>query len=193
MSPRSQTDEWLMAHVAQGHREHLEPLVRRHASSLLTFIQRMVGDRHRGEELFQEVFLTVWIKRGQYDLIRPFKPWLYTIALNKCRAVHRSRQPVLVNLSQEADDHRSTGNSPVEQAIAMETAAQVTAAVGRLPEKQRAVVALHVWQGLPYSEIAEMLECTEATARSHMSHGLAALRKQLTRQIAGVLEDEPRP
>src|SRR6266571_9373160 len=91
MDPRQERDEWLMAQVALGKRDHLEPLVRRYASPLLTFIQRMVGDAHRSEELFQDVFLAVWSKRRQYQFPRPFKPWLYGIALNKCRADFRSR------------------------------------------------------------------------------------------------------
>ena len=56
-------DENLMANVAQGQRAPLEVLVRRHGSALLTFIRRMVGDPHRSEELFQDVFLAVWSKR----------------------------------------------------------------------------------------------------------------------------------
>src|SRR5438270_11994312 len=91
MHPRKDTDEWLMAQVAAGRRDHLEPLVRRYASPLLTFIRRMVGDPHRSEELFQEVFLAVWSKRQQYQFPRSFKNWLYTIALNRCRQDFRTR------------------------------------------------------------------------------------------------------
>ena len=82
-------DEWWMAEVAKGKREALEPLVRRFASPLLTFLERMVGDRHKGEELFQEVFLAVWNKRGLYEYPRPFRSWLFAIALNQCRAAFR--------------------------------------------------------------------------------------------------------
>src|SRR5438105_8196624 len=91
MNPRYEGDEWLMAQVAKGQRDHLEPLIRRHANPLLTFIRRMVGDRHRSEELFQEVFLAVWKHRSQYDYPRPFKAWLYAIAANKCHALFRTR------------------------------------------------------------------------------------------------------
>jgi DNA-directed RNA polymerase specialized sigma24 family protein len=56
MNARTDRDEYLMAQVRLGKREYLEPLVRRYASSLLTFIDRMVGNRHHSEELFQEVF-----------------------------------------------------------------------------------------------------------------------------------------
>src|SRR5262245_35181724 len=91
MNAPEERDEWLMTQVARGKRDQLEPLIRRHATPLLTFIPRMVGDRHKSEELFQEVFLAVWVKRGTYKFPRPFKPWLYAIALNKCRAAFRKK------------------------------------------------------------------------------------------------------
>src|SRR5262245_4001332 len=73
---KSETDEWLMAQVARGRRECVEPLLRRHAGPMLSFLRRLVGDIHRSEELFQEVFLAVWVKRTQYEAGRAFRPWL---------------------------------------------------------------------------------------------------------------------
>src|SRR5947209_15960358 len=97
MDPGAERDEFLMYQVAAGHADGLEPLVRRHAAGLLTFLSRMLGDRHRAEELFQEVFLAVWLKRRQYQYPRPFRPWLYAIARNRCRAVFRLRTPAPVS------------------------------------------------------------------------------------------------
>jgi RNA polymerase sigma-70 factor (ECF subfamily) len=59
----------------------------------------------------------------------------------------------------------------------------VAAAVAQLPEQQRTVVVLRVWNGLSYGEIADILACSEGTARSHMHHGLGALRKYLERRM----------
>jgi RNA polymerase sigma-70 factor (ECF subfamily) len=177
-------DEEIMEQVAQGQTRRLEVLVRRHATRLLTFIQRMVGDRHRSEELFQEVFLAVWIKRRQYAYPRPFKPWLYAIALNRCRADFRVR-PALTRagraeaLTTVPDDH----DSPSDTAMAGETAILVSGALAELPPQQRAVVTLRIWDELPYSQIAEIIGCTEATARSHMHHALTALRRHLEPQV----------
>jgi RNA polymerase sigma-70 factor (ECF subfamily) len=177
MDPGDDRDEYLMARVAHGQPELLERLLRRHASPLLTFIRRMVGDRHRSEELFQEVFLAVWVKRHQYEYPRPFKPWLYAIALNKCRAAFRLRSVPPLPLGTE--DPAAPLAGPADAAIATETAALVGRAVTRLPPQQRAVVVLRIWDGLSYAAIAQALGCTEATVRSHMHHGLAALRKHL--------------
>jgi RNA polymerase sigma-70 factor (ECF subfamily) len=181
MEQRSDRDEWLMAQTALGKREPLEALIRRHASPLLTFIQQMVGDRHRSEELFQEVFLAVWIKRRQYQFPRPFRAWLYTIAVNKCREAFRQcdgRRPVVLEEDSPASP-LAAGPSPADTAVATETAALITAAVAQLPAQQRVVVVLRIWEGLPYAEIAEITGRTEGTVRSHMHHGLAQLRTLL--------------
>lgn len=173
-------DEYLMARVGRDQSELFEKLLRRHASPLLTFLQRMVGDHHRGEELFQEVFLALWVKRHQYQYPRPFKPWLYAIALNKCRAWFRRRGWAPLPLDAEETLTPATSSaSPADAAIATETAVLVNRAIQRLPHQQRAVVVLRVWDGLSYAQIAEVIGCTEATARSHMHHGLAALRTHL--------------
>jgi RNA polymerase sigma-70 factor (ECF subfamily) len=182
MDDADDRDEYLMARVQHGQPELLERLLRRHASPLLTFLHRMTGDRHRGEELFQEVFLAVWQKRHLYQYPRPFKAWLYAIALNKCRQAFRSLPPRTVALDGAVADEAG----PPETLIAAETAQMVSRAVAQLPPRQRAVVVLRVWEGLSYARIAEVLESEEATVRSHMHHGLAALRKSLVPRLGGL-------
>ena len=179
MSSGDDRDEFLMAQAARGRPELLERLLRRHATPLLTFIRRMVGDPHRSEELFQEVFLAVWCKRRQYDYPRPFKPWLYAIAINKCRAAFRLRALPSVPLGAGDDAPPGREAAPPDALLADETAELVSRAVTRLPPQQRAVVVLRVWEQMSYAEIAEALGCTETTVRSHMHHGLCALRKYL--------------
>lgn len=172
-------DEWLMTQVAQGKRDQLEPLLRRHAASLLTFLRRMLGDRHDSEEIFQEVFLAVWRKRTQYQFPRPFKAWLFGIALNKCRETFRARPQPGSFAGDLAETPAVAGPSPTDEAIATETAALVAAAVTRLPPQQRTVVVLRIWDGLSYAEIAEALGRSEGTVRANMHHGLVTLREHL--------------
>jgi RNA polymerase sigma-70 factor (ECF subfamily) len=178
MDQKAFHDEWLMAEAARGDRDCLASLVRRYANRLLTFIRRMVEDPHKSEELFQEVFLTVWKKRRQYQYPRPFKPWLYAIAANHCHGAFRTRTLPAAQVEEEAGP-LSPEPGPVETAIATETAALVAAAVRRLPAHQRAVVVLRVWEGMSYAEIAAVVGRTESTVRSHMHHGLASMRRYL--------------
>lgn len=172
-----ESDEWLMGRVRRGDRDALEKLVRRYASPLLTFIQRMLGDRHRAEELFQETFLRVWTKRRQYKLTNTFRGWLFTIAANACRDDFRRAKPTFrddLDPTASADD-----DDPTATAMRSETAAMVAESVSQLPAVQRAVVVLRVWNGLSYAEIADITGTEEATARSNMHRGLATLRRSL--------------
>ena len=183
MTTETDTDEALMAAVAAaGDRAALERLVRRHAGPLLGFVGRMLGgDGRRAEEIVQDALLSVWVKRALYQRDRPFKPWLYGIAVNGCRSEFRSRRWVFDDLP---DDLPQTGppaldGDPTVGLPAGETAALVAAALDRLPPQQRAVVMMRIWEDLPYSEIARVLDRSEGTVRSHMHHGLAALREWL--------------
>lgn len=169
-------DEWLMSQVARGKAESFEPLIRRHASPLLTFLTRMVRNEHQSEELFQDVFLAVWQKRGQYQYPRPFKSWLYAIAVNRCREAFRNAPAAALSLD---DQVLAAAGSPVETAIASETALLVDQAVALLPLQQRTVVVLRVWHQMAYGAIAEILETSEGTVRANMHNGLVALRKHL--------------
>jgi RNA polymerase sigma-70 factor, ECF subfamily len=178
MSDSAGRDEDLMAAVARGQKTALETLLRRHGGRLLAFLQRLIGDRHRGEELFQEVFLAVWAKRHSYDHSRPFRPWLYAIAMNKFRALFRSRAFADAG-GAPVDEPADPGRSPVDGVIAGEAATLIGHAMAALTPRQRAVVTLRVWEQMSYAEIAEVVDSTEATVRSHMQHGLAALRRRL--------------
>ena len=183
MDRQSESDEGLMCQVSQGRREPLNMLLRRYATPLLTFLQRMLGDRHRAEELFQEVFLAVWTGRRTYDPTRPFRAWLFGIAMNKCRADLRQRRTQPVPAQAAVLVAAAADCSPDEAAQAAERAALVTAALAELPELQRMVMTLRIWQGLSYAEIAAAIDRTESTARSHMFHALAAVRGFLERRL----------
>jgi RNA polymerase sigma-70 factor (ECF subfamily) len=171
-------DEEVMRLVALGETDLLEVLVRRHATRLLTFLHRLVGDRHRSEELFQEVFLLVWSKRSTYRYPRSFRNWLFAIAMNVFRqAMRRNRKHLSIQVEQIQPS--SDSETPSEHAQAGEAADLVRRAVLLLPGQQRAVVTLRIWEELPYSRIAEIVGCTETTVRSHMHHALASLRHHL--------------
>jgi RNA polymerase sigma-70 factor (ECF subfamily) len=174
------TDEELMGLVQAGGREGLSALMRRYANPLLTFLRRMTGDHHRSEELFQDVFLAVWVQRAEFATLRSFRAWLFGIASNKCRSDVRSRlRRPLVLAGDDTASVLEDGASPQEAAVATETATIVEQAVLNLPHVQRQVVVLRVWNSLSYLAIAQIIGCSEGTARSHMFHALNSMRLYL--------------
>ena len=182
MAASGEPDETLMARTANGDRACLELLVRRHATPLLTFLARLAGDRHRAEELFQEVFLAVWAKRRQYQHPRPFKAWLYAIAVNKCRAAFRVQPTWSAPLNER--DTAAAAVAPADAMMAAETADLVGRAVARLPEQQRAVVTLRISGGAFLRPHRRDRRLHGSHGALHMHHGLAALRKHLEHKLA---------
>ncbi|TWT38989.1 RNA polymerase sigma factor [Blastopirellula retiformator] len=175
-----ESDERLMQEAAGGAHEAFSLLMRRYANPILTFLRRMTQDHHRAEELFQEVFLAIWTSRRKYAFPRSVRPWVFGIAMNKCRQEFRKQgDPLVVPDSHYADTALEHGPPPDEGAIATENAALVETALLRLPMQQRTVVALRLWNGMSFAEIAEVVGCGESTARSNMHHGLNAMRDYL--------------
>ena len=71
----------------------------------------------------------------------------------------------------------------MQTALAIETATLVDAAVARLPQQQRLVVVLRVWNGMSFAEIAEITGTADSTVRSRMHRALAAMRKYLESRL----------
>ena len=171
-------DERIMARVRQGDREALEMLVRRYATQLLTFLHRMMADRSEAEDVFQEVWIAIWLKRRSFDTTRRFRPWMYRIAANRCSDFRRRRRPHLSSAACGLAEVLNTCDAD-DSLMRHETLQAVEDAIRGLPPAQREVVTLRVYASLTYGEIADVLETSETTARSHMSLALKSLRQRL--------------
>ncbi len=182
MTKIEQTDEWLMLQVKKGHADYVDPIIRRYADPILTYLVRATRDRHRAEELFQDVFQAVWEKRKTYKFPKPFRPWLYTIAANRYRSDYRKRKPIPKEFA-DTDSVPAKDSLPDQPMIQKETSSLLKSATEKLPEQQRQVLTMRVWNELSYAEIAKSLGIAEVTARSNMHHALVALRRTLKREL----------
>jgi RNA polymerase sigma factor (sigma-70 family) len=141
-----------------------------HAGAVMAILHGAVG-REGAEDCFQETFLSALRAYPKQKDTHNLRGWLLTIAHRKA-----------------IDHHRARGRSPVPVAEVAEIATedgipdrdeQLWAAVGGLPPKQRAAVALRYGSDLPHNEIAAALGCSPAAARRSLHEGLKRLRKEL--------------
>jgi RNA polymerase sigma-70 factor, ECF subfamily len=175
------SDERLMALALAGDEPAFQSLVRRLGSSILTLTTRMLGSDAAGEDVFVDVVATLWLKRHTYHSGRPVRPWALGIAANACRErLRKERRASLFLRSLHARGALGqTTIAPDHNLSGDEHAAQVGAALARLPIKQREVLVLRLWGDLAYGHIAEALGVTEGTVRSNMHHALAGMRRML--------------
>jgi RNA polymerase sigma factor (sigma-70 family) len=128
----------------------------------------MVGP-DEADDCFQETFIAALRGYGRMDGRHP-RAWVMTIARRKAIDHHRARRrrpEPRGELPEAASPDRS--DAVVER--------EIWAAVANLSIAQRSAIALRYAAGMPYSEIAAALGCSEAAARRRVADGLERLRQ----------------
>jgi RNA polymerase sigma-70 factor, ECF subfamily len=180
-------------------------LVGRFEYPLFRFLLNVTGDAQAAEDLFQETFLRLHRARGSFNPGQPLKPYLYSIALNTVRdakarnpgsrAVSLDAPPSTPSRGWEGDGGRGAAPlhenlraatpEPHEDCQQEETRTQVRAALDGLPDMEREVVLLRIFEGLTFAEIAQITGAPVATAKSRMLYALRRLRPVLEAYLSG--------
>jgi RNA polymerase sigma-70 factor (ECF subfamily) len=163
-------------------------LVRRYERELFNYIRRLTGDPNLAEDVFQNTFLTVHVKRHLFRVGRPFRPWLYTLATNQAidamRRNGRHQRPSLDRPHESdgsdsptslADIMAGVYDAPGQRLEKAETAELVRASVQDLPEHLRETVVLNYYQGMKYKEIAGILGIPVGTVKSRLHAAISRL------------------
>jgi RNA polymerase sigma-70 factor (ECF subfamily) len=177
-----------MLRLANGDEAALNALMDRHAQKLFHYLVRSLQDADDAADLAQETFVRVYQNRGRYNSRQKFSTWLYAIASNLVRDRYRwrSRHPqVSLDNQDEPGQLRETlkasETTPDERLLTKERSDAVRQAVDALPEELRQPLILAVYQELPQSEIAEILECSVKAVETRIYRA----RQQLRVMLAG--------
>ena len=156
-----------------------EQLVDRYQRRLLNFVYRTIGDRERGEDLVQEVFIRVHRHLHRFDQTKKFSTWIYTIASNlaKNELRNRSRNPLVlfqtIKKNWEADHRPLQWEDPAHRPDDLfrkrHLQEMVERAVEQLPEHHRAVFVLREMEGKTYEEISEITGVNLGTVKSRLN------------------------
>ena len=176
---RALDDSDLVAAFLDGEERAFQELVERYQGRLLNFIYRTIGDRERGEDLVQEVFIRVYRHLHRFDRSRKFSTWVYTIASNlaKNELRNRARNPLVLfqtikkNWQDEErplqfEDSASRPDALYRRRHLREL---VENSVAQLPEHHRQVFILRELEGKSYEEIAEITACNLGTVKSRLN------------------------
>jgi len=185
-------DQELMARIQAGDVRAYELLYARYAHPLLNFFFQMCFDRTASEDYLQETFLRVWRARQTYRPIGKVSTWLFQIAKNywfnerakmKRRPFHTvvGGEDAHAQWSHVAD--RRGDSSPAAAARAQETEQAIRMAVESLSDKLRVVFVLARYRGLPYAEIASIVDIPVGTVKSRMALAEKTLRGRLEEQL----------
>lgn len=177
------SDNELIAQYQSGNESALKVLVTRYEKRLFTYILMSVKNKELAEDIFQDTFIKVinTIRSGNYHEEGKFLQWIMRIANNLKIDYYRKLQkmPVLDG-NQDFDifDLLNDKEDSVEQKMMKEQLyEEINGAVEYLPDEQKEVLKMRIYQDYSFKEIADLTSVSINTALGRMRYALINLRK----------------
>ncbi len=166
----------------------LEELIVRYQHRLLRYLLFLTSNRETAEDLFQEVWMRVLVRGGQFNGQARFETWLFTIARNL--VIDQRRKRTMNSLDElidgAGDDDRSMcfevaadDPTPFDRVANLEDREMITAALLELDTLHREVLVLRFHEELSLEEIAKVTRAPLSTVKSRLYRGLAMIKPKL--------------
>jgi RNA polymerase sigma-70 factor (ECF subfamily) len=168
----------------------LDALIVRYQHRLLRYLLFLTGNREMAEDLFQEVWMRVLTRGGQFNGKARFETWLFTIARNLVIDLRRKRTMASLDelfetgneddrpMNIEVADHHPT---PFDSFSSIEDREHIAAALLQLDTLYREVLVLRFHEELTLEEIAKVTHAPLSTVKSRLYRGMAAIKPKLER------------
>jgi len=173
----------------QGDEAAFREIVGRYKNSLYAFLKQFLNRTDLVEDVFQETFLQLFTSRESFDLSRPLRPWLFTIAANKAKDALRKSQrtsAVPIGAISEAQDMSfdemlntlgSDNVSPYDKLEENETVDRVNEVIAGMPENLREILVLAYFHKFSYKQMADVLSIPIGTVKSRLHTAVARFAK----------------
>ncbi len=177
----------LIQKAQKGDLRAFSDLVKVYESRVLALAYQVLGNTEDAEDVYQEVFIKLHRKLGEFEFKSDFFTWLYRIVINTALSYRRKRvrhQHVSFHPGEERDDGwqwmpADHSPDPGEQAINAEFIQMMESGMERLPLMQRVVFSLRFLQEFKIREIAYIIDCSEGTVKNHLHRGTQKMKKIL--------------
>lgn len=171
-----------LARFRDGDRDAFDAIVADFQERLIQFFYRLSWDLARAEDLTQTLFLKLLRGATRYRPEGKLSTYLFRIATNLWIDHYRATRPHarVYSLDQallDGYEPRADAPPPSARAEACEEKEQLRRNLERLTEPHRLVFELAVYQGLPYADVAKVLDIPVGTVKSRMHHTVRALRE----------------
>ncbi|MBR6201896.1 MAG: sigma-70 family RNA polymerase sigma factor [Bacteroidaceae bacterium] len=177
-------DETLVSLYQEGNNSAFDALLKRYESKVFSYLLYSVKNQELAEDLFQDVFIkmVVRIKNGQYAENGKFSSWMMRIVHNHLIDYYRTTPSdrIISNDESEVDLFNNAdiavNENREQEMIDQQTLSEVRELIAKLPDAQREVLLMRVYDELSFKEIAEKTNCSINTALGRMRYAILNLR-----------------
>ena len=153
--------------------------------ALTTYADRFVNDWQAAEDITQDVFMALWVKKEEIDFDEPIKPYLYRAIYN--RSINYLNSALMQKRIEGADtideliNHEILSYNQHDTLLLKEITNEIDSFVETLPPQCRKVYKMSREENLRNKEIAARLEISEKAVEKHISKALSEIRNHLVR------------
>jgi RNA polymerase sigma-70 factor (ECF subfamily) len=139
------------------------------------------------EDMVQEIFMKLWIKREQLPGVENFRNYLFIVARNHIFNELKKRSTDILFTNHLLEYFHDIGETPEKKLLLKETEQIIDQVIERLPQQQKMIYRLSREEGLSRNEMAERLGIAPNTVRNHLAKALEMIRHELQRDLSGPL------
>ncbi|KRD09911.1 RNA polymerase subunit sigma-24 [Flavobacterium sp. Root901] len=176
-------DALLVKNYVEGNESALAALIKRHESKIYGFIYSKIADRDISNDIFQDTFIKVikTLKSNSYNEEGKFLPWVMRISHNLI--VDHFRKTKKMPMYRETEEFSifsimSDDSLNIEsRMIVDQVEVDLKRLIEELPEDQKEVLVMRMYQDMSFKEISELTDVSINTALGRMRYALMNLRK----------------
>ncbi len=180
------SDEELILAYLEGDSDSFTVLYKRYKRPLYAYLNRMLGNHAQSDDVFQQTWIRVVRRLGEYESKQKFFAWLTMIAHNLAiDQFRREKKSAELPLDDEnvAVSEPVTHTEPWMRMHNRELGKALREAAEGLAEEQKEVFLLRQ-EGLSFKEIAEVQNCSINTVLGRMQYAVKNLRKRLNEWVS---------
>lgn len=173
-------EKMLLQRVSAGDARAFSTVFHRYQAKVYAYALKIVKAESIAEEIVQEVFVKIWSIAETLTEIENFDGFLRTVTRNHTLKVLRRMALEFKTSKMRSSSYREDHNDTEEYIIFKDSEKILNEGIEKLPAQQKLVYRLCHQEGLKYEEVADRLNISKLTVKTHMQHALRFLRNYIS-------------
>ena len=170
-------EQQLIREAIANNRQAQQQLYSKYASKMLSVCRQYIKDVHHAEDIMITGFMKMFTNLKKFEQKGSFEGWIRRIMIHECIDYLRVKKNSFnhkdiddVIYSEEEDNYEMEGDFSIDD---------IQLLIDNLPEGYKMVFNLYIIEGYKHNEIAELLNISEGTSKSQLSHAKRLLQTQI--------------
>ncbi len=185
--PTTYKENELLQRIAHGDESAFRLLFNEHWQNIYGVAFMLTKSVPLAEDMVQEIFMKLWIKREELAKVENLRSYLFIIARNHIFNELRKRTTDVSFTHHLHEYFYETKESPEQKLLQKESEQIMDRIIEHLPQRQRIIYQLSREEGLSRNEIAGRLGIAPNTVRNHLARALEMIRHELQREVNGAI------